>query len=111
MTLQFQPAGTFQPSEHLIQMYDTGRSQFVWHCVRCQDENPSAITLTATACLATTGPIDTADDLLKALEAMLPDYIRNTEAIWGEYGGSYEETEDVILTTARAAITKAKGES
>ena len=36
---------------HLIEAYDTGRSQWLWRCIKCKLGNVSAIKLTALTCI------------------------------------------------------------
>ena len=59
-------------ADHLIEMYDTGRSQWLWRCVKCKSESASALFLTAFTAspMIPTLTIAVAPDLLAALEAM-----------------------------------------
>ena len=86
-------------ADHLIEMYDTGRLQWLWRCIKCKLERASAIQLIALTCIPNDHSIDyaAAPDMLAALQeirACLPavDLRRATEL-------------------ADEAIAKAKGET
>ena len=95
----------FQPAEHLIQMVDTHRSQWKWRCVRCKQEHLSAIQMMELPCLATTGLIDAADDMLAALLESVCAFSLEHDANRLPY---YAEK---AWRDSAAAIRKAKGES
>ena len=90
----------FQPAAHLIQMVDTHRSQWKWRCVRCKEEHLSAIQMMELPCLATTGLIDAAQDLMSALIGALM-FLPHVSTMRTE----------ATQKQARAAIAKARGES
>ena len=82
-------------ANHLIELFDTGRSQWLWRCVKCKLEYASALRLTELTCIPNDPGIDyaAAADLLAALETAVAS------------GKSWQG-----ITAARAAIAKAKGE-
>ena len=88
-------------ADHLIEMYDTGRSQWLWRCVKCKLEHPSAITLTRLTCIPNDPGIDyrAAPDLLAACIALAVDHA----------GADMPGIPPRYLRLALAAIANAKG--
>ena len=60
-------------ANHLIELFDTGRSQWLWRCVKCKREYASALRLTELTCIPNDPGIDyaAAPDLLAACIDML----------------------------------------
>ena len=92
-------------SSHLIELYDTGRSQWLWRCVKCKLEYASALRLTGLTCIPNDPGIDyaAAPDLLKIVGRVA--VLEDTGMTWAQWGDEYGD----ILATARAAIAKARG--
>ena len=59
-------------ANHLIELFDTGRSQWLWRCVKCKSQSASAFFLTAFTCIPNDPDIDyaAAPDLLTACLAV-----------------------------------------
>ena len=89
---------------HLIELYDTGRSQWLWRCIKCQLQNTSALKLTSLTCIPNGIDYAVAPDLLAALEGMQTAKGCFDTCRW-EYSGRHHAS----CLEATYAIAKARG--
>ena len=86
-------------SSHLIELFDTSRSQWLWRCVKCKLEYASALHLESLTCIPNDPSIDygAAPDLLALAERVVKTFGPNTVCFAS------------LAEQAKAAIAKARG--